>query len=284
MRSWTLIALTTAFVLGAPPGWTQDYQISWSSINSGGGTQTGGAIRLDSSIGQAVAGYAEGSGRRHWIGFWHPATGVTPEMLPRLDAAKTLPDGRYVGIAGKIATSGTPDFGGFFYLEEADRSSGIRISVPFWPVPGLMEGSIVQVTGVTGTTPDGERQIVASYVIVTSSAPPLAPLGMIQRAIGGGDFGTPPLGQYGVTGGTGVNTIGLLIRAWGTVTETGTGYVVLDDGSGRPLRVDTSTLPVPPATGSFVTITGISSLKQGGSPTQRLPLLLPRRGSDVNTP
>jgi hypothetical protein len=48
--------------------------------------------------------------------------------------------------------------------------------------------------------------------------------------------------------------------------------------------VDTSTLPAPPETGSFVTIIGISSLKTEGSPPQRLPLLLPRRGSDVSLP
>lgn len=284
MRSWTLIALTMAFVLGAPPGWSQSYQASWWSVNAGGGAQTGGGIRLESSIGQSAAGYSEGAGLRHWIGFWHPETGLTPEILWKIETAKRLPDGRYVSIAGKIATSGASDFNGFFYLEESDRSGGIRVTVPFWPVSGLEDGSVVQVTGTLGTTPDGERQILASYVIVISSAPPLQPLGMIQRAIGGGDFGVPPLGQYGVTGGSGVNTIGLLIRAWGTVTEVGSGYVVLDDGSGRPLRVDTSTLAVVPSPGAFVIITGISSLKRMDSPPRRVPLLLPRRSSDVSLP
>jgi len=276
--------LLAALALSGPPGWTQGLRIDWHSINSGGGTASGAGLVLHASAGQAVAGYAGNASTRHWVGFWHPETGAAPQVLHRIEQAKTLPDGEYVSIAGKIATSGAADFQGFFYLEEADRSSGIRITVPGWPVPGLLEGSVVQVVGTTGTTADGERHIVASSVVITSSAAPLRPLGMIQRSIGGGDLGAPPLGQYGVTGGRGVNTVGLLIRAWGTVTSSGSGYVVLDDGSGSPLRVDTSTLPAPPETGSFVTIIGISSLKTEGSPPQRLPLLLPRRGSDVSLP
>ncbi len=273
-----------AAVIAHSPGQAQSYRMDWRSVNAGGGASSGGGLVLTSSVGQSAAGYVQGTDRKHWIGFWHPGTMAAPQVLARIEEAKTLPDGAYISVAGKIATSGASDFDGFFYLEEADRSSGIRVTVLAWPPLGLQEGSVIQVVGATGTTPAGERQIVASHVVITSTAPPLQPLGMIQRTIGGGDFGAPPLGQYGVTGGAGVNTVGLLIRAWGLVTESGSGYVTIDDGSGRPLRVDTSTLAVPPAPGTYVTVIGICSLRQEGTPAQRLPLLLPRRPSDASAP
>ncbi len=75
----------------------------------------------------------------------------------------------------------------------------------------------------------------------------VAPVFMINKAIGGGD-----LNQYtlGVAGGTGVNNIGLLIRTSGKVSyvNTTSQFFYIDDGWGK-----TTTLPAPDST----TVTGI---------------------------
>jgi hypothetical protein len=142
-----------------------------------------------------------------------------------------------------------------------------------------LEGSVVNVIGTMGVTAAGERQLTAPIVIITSSTTPLEPLGLTNRSLGGSDFGSPPLGQYGVSGGSGLNNVGLLVKTWGRVTETGAGYVVIDDGTGIGVRVDTTTIAAPPALNQYVSIIGASSLHKPAS--DRLRLVLPRRQSDV---
>ena len=78
--------------------------------------------------------------------------------------------------------------------------------------------------------------------MVTLRAKDVGPVAMSNEALGGSDHGSPPLGQAGVTGGSGVNTVGLLVRTTGRVTETGTGWFKIDDGSGVSLKV-LGTLP-----------------------------------------
>ena len=103
---------------------------------------------------------------------------------------------------------------------------------------------------------------------------------MPNPTVGGGDIGIPPLGQYGVLGGTGLNNVGLLIRTWGRVTATGTGYAVIDDGSGTPVRLDTSTLASLPEVNDYISVIGISSLYRPG--VDRLRLVLPRTDLDIS--
>ena len=261
----------------------QTYRIDWYSINSGGGLVTGGSYKLNSSVGQPVAGFVKSTSFLHWIGFWAGEV-PTPTVAPTINAAKLLGDGTFVSVAGKIATSGrnpitgiTDRFSGFFYLEEADRHSGIRISCPSWPITDLLRGSVINVIGTMGTTGAGERQIVAPIVIITSTTTPPPPLGMNNRAVGGAAFGSPPLGQSGVIGGTGLNNIGLLIKTWGEVTykEPSGAYILITDGAGAPVRIDTAGLASVPSEG-YVSVIGISSLYTGPSP-----LVLPRTDSDI---
>jgi hypothetical protein len=259
------------------PMHAQGYHIDWYSINSGGGAVSGTGYRLEGTVGQPAVGFVKSQSFLHWIGFWS-ADVPNPTVVSRVDAAKLLPDGTFVSVAGKIATSGATDFEGFFYIEESGRHSGIRVIVPTWPVDGLVEGSVVNVIGTLGTGPNDERQISAPYVIVISSTQPLRPLGMNNRSVGGGRLGAPPLGQYGVAGGVGLNSIGLLIETWGRVVSTGPGYAIIDDGSGKNIKIDTSLLVQPPAGQAYISVVGISSLEPG-----RLPLVLPRRNSDVTT-
>jgi hypothetical protein len=256
---------------------SSDYKIDWYSVNSGGGTMSGGAYGLDGSIGQASAGFVQNTTFLHWVGFWSGEVPI-PILVETPHAAKLLNDGAFVSIAGKIATSGQGDFDLFFYVQEENRSSGIRVAVPA-AVAGLARGSVVNVIGTLGTTREGERQLTGPIVIIVSSHDPLAPLGMPNKSVGGGDWGTPLLGQYGVAGATGLNNVGLLIATWGRVTEKGTGYLLITDGSGDAIRVSTAGLSTIPDENDYICVIGISSLYKPGS--DRLRLVLPRADSDV---
>jgi uncharacterized protein YdeI (BOF family) len=123
---WFLFAIVLLF---AVPGLSQaaDYKIDWYSINSGGGLVTGGAFRVNSSIGQPAAGSTQSTSFLHFVGFW--ADGVpAPTIVANISNAKKLADGTFVSISGKIATSASGDFADFFFVEESGRSSGIRVA------------------------------------------------------------------------------------------------------------------------------------------------------------
>ncbi len=252
------------------------YQISRCSVNCGGGLVAGGNYKLDSSIGQSAVGFVVTTSILHWIGFWAGEV-PAPVVADNVTAAKMLPDGTLVSIAGRIATSAVGDFAGFFYVEDPSRTSGIRVAAPPSGVAGLARGSVVNVIGTLATNADDERQLVGPIVIVLSTAQPLGPLGMPNRSLGGGDLGDP-VRQHGVTGGSGLNNVGLLIHTWGRVVAAGTGWVQIDDGSG-PVTVDTTTLAAQPEQGSYVSIVGIGSLYL--SSTDHLRLVLPRNYTDV---
>ena len=280
MRLAAMLLCATSIFLSCGASHATEYQIKWYSVNSGGGMVTGGGYKLNSSVGQSAAGFVNNTSYLHWIGFWAGDL-PEPEVPPSIGAAKMLPDKTYVSIAGRIATSSATDFTGFFYVEEEDRFSGIRVAVPGGPVAGLLRGHVVNVIGTLGTTDAGERQLTGPIVIIVGTHDPLAPVGMPNRTVGGGDMGSPPLGQYGVTNGVGLNSVGLLIQTWGRVMETGSGYVVIDDGSGTPVRVDTTTLASPPDPNEYVSVIGISSLYKPEA--HRLRLILPRDDLDVNS-
>lgn len=273
----TLIVIGLTFGI-AHTGDCQTYRVDWCSVNSGAGLTSNGSHSLNCSLGQSSAGLVTDSNHLHWVGFWG---GEVPDPLavPGIGSVKLLADGSYVSLTGKIATSSLVDFDSFFYLEEADRSSGVRVAVPGLPVGGLMRGSVVNVIGTLGTTDAGERQLMGPVVIIVSSHEPIEPLGMGNRWVGGNSLGTLPAGQMGTTGGYGLNNVGLLIQTWGSVTEVGAGYVLIDDGANLPVRLQTSVLSAPPPLGDYVSTIGISSLHWSG--TERLRLLLPRDDQDV---
>ena len=284
MRLVCAIACAVLAFMPVGAGAETTYQINWCSLNSGGGVMTGGPYTLNSTVGQTVQGFESSSGFLHWIGFWAGEI-PTPTLAPSIKAAKLLEDGAWVSVAGKIATSDATDFfTEFFYLQESARSSGIRVAVSPANIAGLTrEKSVLNVIGAIGTTADGERQITAPMVIVVSTNnTALGPVAMTNRSVGGSDFATPPVGQYGVTGARGLNNVGLLVRTLGRVVDIGSGYVLIDDGSGVNVRVDTSGLASPPTANAYISVTGISSLYFPNPPgTDRFRLILPRADSDV---
>lgn len=287
MRRLMILVLMAACATARADG----YKLDWKVVPSGGGSGTSTSYTLSATVGQPAAGFAQGTGQLHWIGF---LTGemTNPVVLPGIHAAKLMPDGTFISLAGRIATSGIGDFVDFFYVEELSRVSGIRVAAPPSAVSGLSRSSVVNVIGTLSTTPNDERQISGPIVIVASTADPLAPLSMANASTGGGD--TP--GQLGVwrwqtareddrwvrkwLPSPDLNNIGVLIQTWGKVTSTGAGFMEIDDGSG-PVRVDTTTLASPPGVDNYVIVIGVSSLYKAETDHRRL--VLPRGDGDVST-
>ena len=270
-RLW--MATTLVFLVARTAAFADTYQIRWASINSGGGVATSSVYTMNGTVGQAAVGMSTNTSFIHWAGFW---AGEIPTPTPAASpaAVKMLPDGTFVSTAGKIVTASLADFTNFFYIEQVDRSSGIRVAAPASAVSGLDRGSVVNVIGTISTLDSGERQISGPLVIIAGSRAPLTPLGMPNRSLGGSDTN----GQFGVIGGFGVNTIGLLIRTWGRVTSSTAQALLIDDGSGTPVTVDATCLVSPPGVGSYISVAGISGLPASGDRTR---LITPRNGSDV---
>ena len=104
----------------------------------------------------------------------------------------------------------------------------------------------------------------ATSAQVVKSADAIKPFASCIRSIGGGASGTPPQGQKGVTGGTGLNTIGLLMRTAGMVTERfptdSSKRFILDDGSPYQLTCLCLSGVTLPSVDDFCVVTGVSSI------------------------
>ena len=216
---------------------------------------------------------------------------IPPLSLPSSRGAKFVPSGTRVSIANKVATCSTSAMGNFFYIEEDDGTSGIKVVTSVV----VSEGNRVNVIGDVSVV-NGEVQIAASQVDVSSSGSPLPPIwSMNMQHVGGGacglqscvcDYRVPPMGKTRVlTANFGLNNIGVLVKVYGTVTYTAGDHFYLcdgvkyDDGSGMDgIKVYTGSL-TEPAVGSKVLLTAISSCYVRGGNVVRM--LRPRRQSDI---
>ncbi len=191
-------------------------------------------------------------------------------------------DEQGIFCSGQIVTTSTSDMGaGEFYIQEFNGASGIKV---IWG--GVVsEGDVVTIEGKL-TTDDGERSILAESVVVNNQLlTPLLPRGMSNKVVGGGDF-CPQ--TRGVTGGTGLRTIGLLSKSWGRVTYSGgqgEDYFYIDDGSrlndgsgNIGLRIRCRELNKPPV-GSYVVVIGVCGGHAMGNTV--IPVLKVRRQSDI---
>ncbi len=210
--------------------------------------------------------------------------------------SKTFADGTQLGtaLADKMVVttysgSGGADFPAAFYMEEQGRGSGILVR--YSGGTALDRGDIVTVSGTVSTDSDGEREILASEVSSTAGNGPPGALGMGNAAVGGAAFNVLTPGP-----GSGLNNLGVLVKAWGVVTgvdsASGCFYVddgrSLNDGSGLiGLRVawdwDTcgKAAITPPTQGDYVTVTGISGSEDVGGYLVRTLRL--RDSNDVTT-
>lgn len=206
--------------------------------------------------------------------------------LGSLVQAKGLGDGETVGIGSDAVV--TAAFSGCFYVESTDRSCGLRVEKAGY---SASIGSKVFLSGIMRTATSGERYLEADWASLSGTGT-IRPFGLSNRYIGGMDWCYDPTtgaGQCGVLGGLGLNNIGLLIKTWGKVTQIGSGYLYIDDGSG--LRDETQTdaegnmgvrvicSPTGYSSGDKVEITGISSCFQTSSGIVRR--ILTRGAGDI---
>ncbi len=240
---------------------TTDGGAVWVRQNSG----TGGILMSVCSVDPNTAWVV---GREGTI--LHTSTGG----IPGCPWAKQQSDGEAADFGHLVVTA---EFDGHIYAEHPERASGIRINTTD---PSVNEGDFIYIHGTVDTT-GLERTINADSIeVMTAEWGNLAPQGMTNVTLGGGDLGSPPEGQCGVTGGSGPNSVGLLVKCWGQVADVvpAGNYMLIDDGSG-PVRVDTSHLTTLPDVDDHISVTGISSLY--GTVGDVHSLLIPRRDSDV---
>ncbi len=168
------------------------------------------------------------------------------------------PDGSGVIIDPQAATGGSQNkaitavFGDSFYVEEADRTRGLKIGA----ITALGVGSSVKLGGrLSGSA--AQRSLVDAAV--TDSAGGTAPPPLFVRIV---DLGgaSPDAYTSGLAGAKGAYNIGLLVRVAGLVKSHTAGSFVLDDGSGATVKVysDEAVTDL-----SFVGATGISTIEGG---------------------
>jgi streptogramin lyase len=164
-------------------------------------------------------------------------------------------------------------FGSFFYIENDDRSTGIRV---YKPANGLLDGQSADVFGIVKTNASDERYIEASVVLPHGTCS-VRPIGMVNRDVGGEDWLDPvtlTLGQKGVLGGTGVNNIGLLVTVWGTVTQfdsaTPKTWFRISDGSEFDAKCIVPSGVSIDSGWNHVLVTGISSCEKVDGEVHRL--------------
>ncbi|NLN77241.1 MAG: S8 family serine peptidase [Armatimonadetes bacterium] len=210
-----------------------------------------------------------------------------PGAMASLSLAKSLSDGDSVILEDLVVTAGNPSHSDFFYVESADRTSGIRVAKEQHDV---QTGDVVNISGTLSTLDSGERVIINPAVEVVGSGS-VCPLGITNLRLGGGSWLYDPTsgaGQIGITGSVGLNNIGLLVTTWGRVTAVSNSYPehfyvddgssIFNGGSALGIYVDATGLQTPQE-GSYVSVSGISSCElSGGKIVCRL---LPRTQDDI---
>ncbi|MDO8588326.1 MAG: hypothetical protein Q7T82_14960, partial [Armatimonadota bacterium] len=116
-----------------------------------------------------------------------------------------------VVLESGVVTATAAQMGGFLYVEDQNRFSGVRVNTG----DSRDLGARVSVEGVLATAANGELEIAQATTGLLSSGDPLDPFGLNHRDLGGGPFGL----QAGIADAFGLNNIGILVTTFGRVTE-----------------------------------------------------------------
>lgn len=192
--------------------------------------------------------------------------------------AVSLPNDTTVTLANGITNVESGIWGTTVYLEDALRSSAIRVSLPSGI--SVTEGCAIAVTG-NMTTSDGERLINAGTVAIGDWVGSPAPLGISNLWLGGAH---PSSNVPSIPGGKGLYNVGLLVKLVGKVTTVGSTFFYLDDGYGlhdnsgsTGVRVECSSLTKPTTT--YAAVTGIAGVETVGGALARI--LRVRKQEDI---
>ena len=225
-----------------------------------------------------------------WIehGYWHSEIHIAP-----ISEIKGKPDYSYVSAYAKVVTAGSDLLYRTFYIEEQDRTSGLRVNLGSNPLV-VIEGDMVDVSGVIKGAAAG-RFIDFPEVTIRFRDLPLIPALFASNRWLGGD-GTDML----IPGGAGVLNTSLLMTTSGRATYVDTAsparFFYVDDGSGlsdgqviggqimRGVRVWIASLAagntiIAPSVGQYVTVTGICAAYTASSKT--FAQIRPRTQGDI---
>ncbi|MGQ9455457.1 MAG: Ig-like domain-containing protein [Armatimonadota bacterium] len=212
-------------------------------------------------------------------GLWAESTFriVVANHASTISEACNFANGEWVALTGKITTA---RFENYYYIEEPNRTSGIRVYTPYAYSPGYE----LTIAGKLSTS-YAERQITPYYQKVTNEGIWVQPLQIRNDWLGGASPNpfTPSVPE----GGKGAYNVGLLVRTTGRVIDhagnrffISDGGSIIDNTSGVPsVLVDSVPSGYKPPIGYYVSITGISGASTlGGIPMR---ILRPRSENDI---
>jgi len=188
-----------------------------------------------------------------------------------IGALKKAGSGSSAQLTGKVVTAGTAQIANMAYIEEPDRSAGIMVYYASGVPSGFVLGDRVSVTGNTSMR-NGEL-ILTGTLTKTSSGTALRPMGITGKS---------------ATGPASEIATGLLVTAFGKVTEAGWDYFYIDDGSGlldslgvfAGIRVNvTSTLGI--NVGDTVSVIGLLGKDLPSGAPAPVPVIRPRKPADI---
>ena len=205
--------------------------------------------------------------------------GYSMDWVKSVTVSKTPPEGYpVVATVGDAKAQGTGDVvlsnktitaqwnGTTFYLEEPNRTSGIRVKLTDaspWVSTTLPSeiGRLANVQGTLGTDPNtGEAEIVATAYGVESA----------------GACGALGMGGAVVDKNTGIDMTGLKVGVWGLVKSVspGASFVINDGSEDVSVVIDPSLSITWPTNGDYVAVTGIATLT-GSTPATSLRVVKP---------
>jgi len=260
-----------AATISAPP-----YQFSWDTTQCADGTHLLEAIAYENTTVYTQA-----------------AAKLTVQVIntvldvSNIGGLASLQEGRLVRLASKPVIAGSDAFTDGFYICEPDRSSGIRVLGAF----EVATGSLVTVTGELVEV-DGQRAIQAVSVTpatlmrAESASDEFKPLAMPNRFLANTGSATGFENSMLIYG---LANVGLLVKTWGRVVQTGEQEFAISDGSLKfmneglqEVTVSLKNLTSPidmPQIGTFVVVTGVSCY----TPENELlrPTIRPRSEDDL---
>jgi hypothetical protein len=256
--------------------------VSWTSA----GTATS-VTRNDLNLTQGTTYYFSVKARNA-ARMWSLAGGsdgimaVSAENIDCIGESEELADGTLVYLIGKITSA---SLAGCFYIEEPDRSAGIKILPNGKPIPA--EGTPVTLVGRLATD-NGEAAIALDTIEQAGVTPALRPMGIVARAA---CQGPPSDMRPGTAPGRGLETIGLLVAIRGRITAVNTDSFFVDDGSGvtdpsgaegmkvRIVGLAPGQTINPPAIGTWIRVTGVLAVEGAVAGFRRV--IRPRSQDDI---
>lgn len=258
-----------SYAIGASPTPSGSYIVNWTST----GTNTE-VTHTDLSL-QNGAVYYFYVKARNKAGEWTEA-GVSDgirvvKLVSRISDAKTLPDGYWVTLNGKVISRDSTPY--YFMMQEPNRSCGITVyaakgDMPFYQA--LLSGFSVMVVGRMGHISDRRCILNPAMVRPTTFVGKPRALAMVNQRVGGGPFcysvGPPEVGERGCKWSWGLNNIGLLVcttgRVSSVVSEPKEAYFTIRDGSmPKDLKITVEPSWSMPKRGDYIRVEGHAELE-----------------------